>query len=144
MMKPGGSGWNDPPQILHQVHSETKSRRNLLNKRVAYLDHSKPNNSNPVLSSSLPPPTDAIVLNKVPSDHLKETSPPLHMFVPEESSSKELNSKCETQSDKDEEIDNTNNEFSEDLEETINFVIKLRELMEVLKDGKVFRFVWFR
>jgi len=57
-MQSGGPGWNDPPNLTYKVHSETTSRRHVLNQRVSYLDHPpselKPTTS---LNPNLPPPT---------------------------------------------------------------------------------------
>jgi len=57
-MQPGGPGWNDPPKLSFKVHDETKCRRNLLNKRVAYLGHHAvaEAGSKPHLDPCLPPP----------------------------------------------------------------------------------------
>lgn len=58
-MQPGGPGWNDPPKLNYKVHSETKSRRNLLNKRVAYLGNELKGCDSPpgvTLDPNKPPP----------------------------------------------------------------------------------------
>lgn len=65
-MQSGGPGWNDPPNLTYKVHSETTSRRHVLNKRVSYLDHPpselkpetalNPNLPPPRLNPNLPPP----------------------------------------------------------------------------------------
>nr|CAB3266553.1 steroid receptor RNA activator 1-like [Phallusia mammillata] len=59
-MQPGGPGWNDPPKLNYQVYSETKTRRNVLNKRVAYLGNettTAKNTESIGLDASKPPPT---------------------------------------------------------------------------------------
>ena len=63
MDSPGGSGWNDPPSLSYKLHSGVHSRRNILNKRVSYLNHShltsdSPGNNSNITSSppqTLPP-----------------------------------------------------------------------------------------
>jgi len=55
--QPGGSGWNDPPNLSFKIHSETKKRKNLLNKRVCYFDKTQVENRQiNLLDSKLPPP----------------------------------------------------------------------------------------
>ena len=88
MMKPGGTGWNDPPKLSHQVHTETKSRKNLLNKRVPYMSDSsvKSHHNDEALLPDGPPPTnmiptaDSILANPVRS--ALPPTPPLNIFVP--------------------------------------------------------------
>ena len=135
MMKPGGSGWNDPPLLSHQVHSETKSRRNLLNKRVAYLGHSPQNDDNQVFSSSLPPPTDAAVFNKISSNQLKEASPPLNIFIPNVNISNQLD-------DKDKNDPKLNNELKVDEDadnskQISDIVAELHSLVQLCSNDKV-------
>lgn len=55
-MNPGGPGWNDPPSLSYQTHTQTTSRRNILNKRIGLPDLKVPDKSvsNAVLTG--PPP----------------------------------------------------------------------------------------
>jgi len=55
MDSPGGSGWNDPPSLSYKLHSGVHSRRNILNKRVSYLNHSPLPSDSPGNNSSMPP-----------------------------------------------------------------------------------------
>ena len=41
-MNPGGPGWNDPPSLSYETHSQTTGRRNLLTKRVGLPDLKMP------------------------------------------------------------------------------------------------------
>ena len=56
-MKPG---WNDPPSLKYKVHQETTTRRNVLNKRLSYLDQPQSSQNSVrslALNPGLPPPT---------------------------------------------------------------------------------------
>ena len=56
--QPGGSGWNDPPNLSFKIHSETKKRKNLLNKRVCYFDKTQVENRQiNLLDPNLSPPS---------------------------------------------------------------------------------------
>lgn len=58
MMTPGGPGWNDPPSLSYETHTQTTSRRNLLTKRVGLPNLTVPNEpvvASPVNKDALPP-----------------------------------------------------------------------------------------
>lgn len=64
-MNPGGPGWNDPPSLSYETHTQTSSRRNLLTKRVGLPDLKVPGdrelasskNAEPAhFKKDLPPP----------------------------------------------------------------------------------------
>ena len=87
MMQPGGPGWNDPPKLSHKVHTETKVRRNALNKRVAYLDAQKCTNEvgKVALTADMPPPINGSFGSDPVVNVLKQITSPtpkLHLFIP--------------------------------------------------------------
>jgi len=79
--QPGGSGWNDPPNLSFKIHSETKKRKNLLNKRVCYFDKTQVENRQINLldpNLSLPPSTGLPTSSGLPpTSGLPTTAPPL-------------------------------------------------------------------
>ena len=127
MMKPGGTGWNDPPQLSHQVHSETKSRRNLLNKRVAYLDNSPVNiSNNSALMPDVPPPMDVVPVTKIEQCKTAASTAPLNIFVP---NCKDSSSPAKTEK---------SNKFeSLDSQEPIDIVSSLLSVTKLCKTEKV-------
>lgn len=67
MITPGGPGWNDPPSLSYETHTQTTSRRNLLTKRVGLPSLTVPNEPTvsqphdkgflpPTATKDLPPP----------------------------------------------------------------------------------------
>ena len=134
MMQPGGPGWNDPPKLSHQVHSETKTRRNLLNQRVAYLGHtSTPSEKTEILSPNAPPPTEIRPKENVGREiTLPKPEVPLNIFVPSSGNS-EL-PEAETNSVEKDTADSV--EIIE-YEESVDIILKLRSINDQCKNAKV-------
>ena len=65
MMTPGGQGWNDPPSLSYETHSQTTSRRNLLTKRIGLPDLKLPENAAPPSGQN---PTKTNSMSAPPSD----------------------------------------------------------------------------
>jgi len=138
MLKPGGPGWNDPPKLTHQVHSETKNRRNLLNKRVAYLGDSLPKtsqNDHDVLLSHGPPLTDKV--SKTDAFQVKATTSslpstlPKSIFVPHTENCDNVSQTAEAK------LDIDSNAEVKKLESNNEIVPTLLSLAEKCKTDKV-------
>lgn len=75
MMTPGGPGWNDPPSLSYETHTQTTSRRNLLTKRVGLPSLTLPSESavSSYLNKDSPPPTEKKQLLPPPKMKFKTT-----------------------------------------------------------------------
>ena len=134
MMKPGGPGWNDPPQLSHQVHSETKTRRNFLNKRVAYLDGSKTKVlPGEPLSPHVPPPTGIAIGTKVVPPTQKNTVPS-NFFVPNSNENKSSDDFKESVNDS---VTTKNEVKKVEFDEDIDVYSRLLMLTDAFKSAKV-------